>query len=458
MRPSQLSVCFSYDESSLYSDQIIKEKAEMPLLKLTNAIARIGLLIIVTLFEFSCQRKSLPPFHSVNSSGKLWVTGYLPGWRQSGESFPCLTKQDLQFLTHIIHFAVMPKPDGSLDTETLNVGTSSQKLAVRLAHEAGKPILLSIVGQYPDFQPVIAQPQTRRLLIENLVSVMASGGYDGIDLDMEPVCAPFGSFGYRGIDLGRYPQFQSEFPINQDYIALVQELRRALDKHQTPLLERPMLTAAVLWRDRHIFGKESVHKNLDQINLMTYDMCGPDDGWVTWFDSPLYNGGFLFPKYGLPAYSIEMFVDDCIYAGIPPKKLGIGICLDALVWRGGEGVAGTGGVTAPRQTWTLPPSHPHTGEQRYSYAQMMEKFYRPENYHWDDIAQAPYLSIDLPGSAGDMFISFNDERSVKAKIDFIKQKGLGGFIIWELGGDYCPSQPPDEQRPLKKAMQQAVQN
>ncbi len=420
-------------------------------------IAAICTGISSSFFCISCQRSEMQIYQHKNNSGTFWASGYLPGWRHTDQEIPFMKADDYQFLTHIIHFGGMPKPDGSIDVDQLNVVPASRKLVVDAAHAANKPVLFSVVDQYPVFNPVIADPETRRTFINNLISIMEESGYDGIDLDMEPVCAPFGSFGYQGVDLTQHPEYETEFPVNHAYLSLVKELRQELDKRTTPLLERPLLTAAMLWRDRHIFGRTEVHSSFDQINMMTYDMSDPHDGDVTWFDSPLCNGGFLFPKYNLPAYCIEMFVDDCLAAGIPAKKLGIGICMDALVWKGGEGVSVTDGVTGPRQTWTTAPSHPHQGAQRYSYAEMMHKFYRPENYHWDEVAQVPYLSIDLPGAAGDMFISFNDERAVKAKINFMKEKKLGGFIIWELAADYRPDQPQENQRPLRKSMQEALQ-
>jgi chitinase len=410
-------------------------------------------LIIGSFIFCSCQKQLS---QNINNSNKIWATGYLPGYRHTDNAIPFMTDDDYKFLTHIIHHGGIPKPDGSIDIERLGMETRKRKIAVELAHAAGKPILFCVVGEFQIFNPVITNLETRRDFINNLLLIMDSSGYDGIDLDMEPVCAPFGSFDYNGINLIKHPEYTTEFPVNYSYIALVKELRTELNKRKTPLLDRPLLTAAITWRDRHIFGDEAVHSCFDQINLMTYDMCGPQDGEVTWFDSPIYNGGFQFPKYNRPAYSIEMFVNDCIEVGIPAKKLGIGICLDALVWKGGEGVLATGGVTAPRQTWSKAPTHPHQGAQRYTYSEMMNNYYSTENYYWDEKSLSPYLSIDQPGSSGDMFISFNDERSIKEKIEYLKYRGLGGFIIWELSADYRPDQPEGEQRPLRKAMQVAL--
>ena len=46
---------------------------------------------------------------------------------------------------------------------------------------------------------------------------------------------------------------------------------------------------------------------------------------------------------------------------------------------------------------------------------------------WDDKAQAGY-SYD---AARKVMNTYDVPRAVKAKCDYIKQKGLGGLIIWE---------------------------
>jgi chitinase len=391
-----------------------------------------------------------------NSDKKYWATGYLPCWQYNEKSIPFMKEDDLKFLTHIINFGGNPKPDGSIDLSNLKADSLHRKLAVDLAHSHNKPILFSVVEQYNVFNQAIEDSIKRRKFINELISIMDSNGYDGIDLDMEPVTAPFSAFEYRGINLVKYPEFKVKYPINENYTALITELRYELDKRKTPLLMRPLLTAAITWRDCHYFGREEVHSKFDQINLMTYDMSNPESGDISWYDSPIYSGNVIFPKYNKPAYSIEMFVNDCIDSGIPAQKLGIGICFDALNWEGGEGVNQTEGVTGPGQTWSKAPSHPHLGSHRYSYTELIEKIYNPSNYHWDDIAKVPYLSFDLPGANEDKFISFNDERAIYAKINFMKEKGLGGFIIWELSADYLPNNSEGKQRPLMKAIHESL--
>lgn len=218
-------------------------------------IATIWTGILSSFFCSSCQRSEMQIFQHKNSSGKFWATGYLPGWRHTDQAIPFMTEADYRFLTHIIHFGGMPKPDGSIDVAQLNVGPACRKLAVQLAHAAGKPILFSVVEQYPAFNAVIENPQMRQTFIDNLIAIMEESDYDGIDLDMEPVCAPFGSFGYQGVDLTKHPEFKTEFPVNHAYISLVNELRQALDQRKTAPGERPLLTTAMLWRDPIFLGE-----------------------------------------------------------------------------------------------------------------------------------------------------------------------------------------------------------
>jgi chitinase len=100
----------------------------------------------------------------------------------------------------------------------------------------------------------------------------------------------------------------------------------------------------------------SVQSQFDQINLMTYDLSGPWEGWVTWFNAPVYNEALTFPSVpGEPLPSIDGAVANFLAAGIATNKLGIGIPFYGYIWQGGVGTS-TGGATQPYQSWTTAPS------------------------------------------------------------------------------------------------------
>jgi len=184
---------------------------------------------------------------------------------------------------------------------------------------------------------------------------------------------------------------------------------------------------------------------------MTYDMSGAWPGWVTWHNAPIYSGGYTFPSTGGPVPSAEGSVAAYVGAGVPAGKVGIGIDFYGYVWAGGDGTP-TGGATAPRQAYTTAP----TVTGNVSYADIVATYYQASLRHWDADAQAVYLSIDQTGSANDKFISYDDEQTAQAKVAYVRSRGIGGMIIWELSGGYRPSQPAGQRDPLLQALRQAA--
>jgi chitinase len=51
--------------------------------------------------------------------------------------------------------------------------------------------------------------------------------------------------------------------------------------------------------------------------------------------------------------------------------------------------------------------------------------------YWDDVAKSPYLF----NAEKKIFISYDDERSIKEKCDYIKKYNLRGAMFWEYEDD-----------------------
>ena len=77
--------------------------------------------------------------------------------------------------------------------------------------------------------------------------------------------------------------------------------------------------------------------------------------------------------------------------------------------------------------------------------------------HWDPIAQMAWFGHDAQDATQDFFCNFNDERAIQAKIAYAKQQGLGGIMIWELGLDQLDKLPATQRRPLRQAINQALE-
>ena len=51
--------------------------------------------------------------------------------------------------------------------------------------------------------------------------------------------------------------------------------------------------------------------------------------------------------------------------------------------------------------------------------------------YWDAQSKVPYLW----DSQNKVWISYDDAESMRAKAQYIKSLGLGGFMLWELSSD-----------------------
>jgi chitinase len=355
----------------------------------------------------------------------VWATAYYAGWMQGWSNNGHLRAGDIDYsaVTHIIHFALVPRPDGTFDWNANSITETNSAALVARARTAGKKVLIAVGGWGSDVAFRRAtDAHNRRAFVSNLVRFVDTRGYDGVDLDWEVLEASDAS----------------------QYIAFVVALRSALNELKPPRL----LTAAVSWQP-DVFGK--VHQYFDQINVMTYDMAGAWSDWVTWHNAPVYDGGATFPTTGKPLPSAHGQINSFIAAGVPPDKLGIGIDFYGYVWSGGAGTS-TGGSVEPRQKWTLPPSV----QSNVPYFTIMRDYYRPEFYQWDTSAHAAYLRIDNPGAVADKFVTYDNEASIRKKFEYARSSKLGGVFIWELGAGYRPELGARRRDPLLQAVKTAL--
>ncbi|MDB6026645.1 MAG: hypothetical protein JWM68_2868 [Verrucomicrobiales bacterium] len=348
---------------------------------------------------------------------ELWSTAYYPGYRQS--AMPA-SKVDFTALTHVIHFALLPNTDGTLDSSANSVTLANSSDLVAKAHSAGKKVLICVGGAGSSFVTATSGTNMTKFTT-NLVNFMVARGYDGIDIDWEPI---------DSADTNQFAIF-------------INGLRTRLNT----ITPRPLLCAAVAWQPSLI---ASLQNQFDQINIMTYDMSGTWSGWVSWYNAPLYDGGYRFPSTGGLVPSTQSMVNTFTNAGVSPQKLGIGLAFYGKIWSGGV-VNTTNGITGPRQSWSTAPTLTTA-----SFDSIMTTYYQSNLYHWDTNAQSAYLGLDNAGSSNDKFISYDDEHACQAKVSFARNRRLGGIMIWELGEGYRASQPVGQRDPLLQAVKQAL--
>ena len=362
---------------------------------------------------------------AMRAQSSPWATAYYAGWQQGYNNSGYMPAQSVDYsaVTHIVHFALVPKSDGTLDDASNSVSAYNANQLVTLAHAAGKKVIICVGGWATESSFLGATNSTNvSTFVSNLVNLMQSRGYDGIDIDWEPLSSSSSS----------------------QFGAFITKLRTALDA----ISPRPLLTTADGGSPSII---APVSSKFDQINIMSYDLSGAWGGWVTWHNSPIYDGGFKFPSTGGAVPSADGLVNSCVSAGIPASKLGIGIDFYGYVWSGGAGTP-NGGATDPRQSWTTAP----TVQSNVPYSTIMDTYYQSQYYKFDNAAGVSYLSIDNSGSTNDKFISYDDEATVASKYNYVKTKGIGGAIIWELGGGYRANMPSGQRDLLLQAVKKAL--
>jgi chitinase len=336
-----------------------------------------------------------------------WVSAYYAAWMQT---YLPPSAIDFAAVTHIMHFSLSPSGTGVSGTGN-GITASTARAITAAAHAAGKEVIVTIGGVGDDGAFVNSTNATNRAaFIASLVNFAVTNNYDGIDIDWEPIT-----------NASQYKLF-------------IAELRTAMDAAKSGMV----LTTAILGGSRECATVAAVQTSLDQINIMTYDMSGAWEGWVTWHNSPIYDGGYRFASTGALIPSANGEINTAIAAGITKEKLGIGTDFYGYVWTG---------VSLPRQAWTSTPSV----TDNVPYYQLMNT-YGTSPVLWDSLAAAAYISIT---SGTQKFVSLDNEQTMSAKAQYIRDKGIGGLIIWELGGGYRSSQPAGQRDKLLQAVKLA---
>ncbi|NOK00462.1 MULTISPECIES: glycosyl hydrolase family 18 protein [Myxococcus] len=322
-------------------------------------------------------------------SGK-WVSGYYTGW--NSDLYPP-EKVDFSALTHILVGRVTPNPDGTVNTQFDNSnGPAIARTLSTRAHAAGRKAIIMVGGAGEhDGWVGAASNANRARFVQNLLNAVDTFGYDGLDLNWEPV-------------------EQVDKPA---LLALIQALRAA----------RPqmLLTMPIGWVNSN-FPEDAdpwftnLVPHLDQMNVMTYEMTGPWGGWLSWYTSALMGESGNHPT------SVSASLSAWANAGIPKSKLGMGIPFYGMAWRN---------ITGPYQPYTDWSDYVGS-DNSFTYSKILQ-LSATGVYHWDEAAKASYVTFDVPVEDGTVrWISYDSPQTIAAKGAFAHDNEYGGTIIWTI--------------------------
>lgn len=342
----------------------------------------------------------------------FWVIGYYATYlfhRYRPE------KVRYDVLTHVAVTRVYPAGDGALIADFGRDGEAGEALAgevVRRAHEAGTRALLVVGGGGArEALAGAATDEARPAFVAALVEFARARGFDGLDLDWEPL---------RKGDV-------------EALATLAADLRAAWPEADLTAAA-PHLAAG---RDEADAAWERAAGPLDRVNLMTYGMAATERGGRSWHSAALY--GAASEGY----VSIDRSVRGYLAAGVPARRLGIGI--------GFFGVCYTPPVDGPRQE--LRRAAVAAADCSMSYADIVRRYFDPAARRWDAEARVPYLALPGPtGPHGCGFVSYEDAASIAERAAYAAERGLGGAIVWAINEGYLRWAPEGERDPLMEAL------
>lgn len=280
------------------------------------------------------------------------------------------------------------------------------------AHRYGVRFTVSVGGwaHSEHFSSVAADPLKRARFAAACARAVELYHLDGIDIDWEYPADPA----------------RNGSPADRDnFTALLREVRRALDDLSVRLHRSLLLTIACGAAPKHLaaINWPQVYPLVNAINLMTYSFYGQWDA-VSNHNAP------LFPSANATqaGYSCAEAVQALLDYGVPPTKINLGLAFY------GRSYLTEGPSALHVRTLGRPDSErfPRRGNTPPYYEIARYLTNSAYAYYWDDTAQVPYLISNAYAS----FISFDDERSIALKAQYICLRKLGGAVIWDIIGEY----------------------
>lgn len=323
-----------------------------------------------------------PLDHSQKSS--FIILGFAPYWN--------LKKLDLHALnsiTHFAYFALHLDVNGNIQTHVNRRELEPGYLNyTRLLQEnpADKPLILTFMPENQDaLAAILTSPAAGAAAVTAITDKVKEISASGVNVDFEP--------------LGDIPP-----ALRDGYTQFVRTLRQTLGSVELSVSIYP--SAATRPR---IWDLANLAPYTDYFVVMTYDYTMPSADRVG-PNSPLRGAGQLFE------HDIVKNIAE-ISRLVAPSKLLLGIPFYGYEWDT---------VTADKYS---------TVEGRGSVAslarinQMIED--KTLELVWDRNTLTPYGISSVSGQTSQIY--FENNTSIKLKLDFVKSAGLGGIAIWALG-------------------------
>ena len=419
----------------------------------------------------------------------LGANGYFVEWGGYGRKFAVADFNAAQYSKMLFSFLRL-KPDGSLmimdEWATLQASTGMDGLYNYQQPEKERGIMLALTllkARHPhiktafsvggwtlsgQFSQVTANPATRAAFVQNLLAFANQYGFDAIDIDWEyPVVGGNREAYMAGVN---YVEVNNGSTADkQNYVLFLQELRQAVNAEAAvnprTKTNKKEISIAVGLNPNVIDALDyaSILPLVDTVNLMAYDFNG---GWstVASHNAPFYNtyDGILNimlnaagqkgkrKKSGNTQAAREAILNSPT-AQQHLNKLVVGVPYYGRSWTtaaakptttdfvpyftGGEANLGSfeNGVWDTSDILYLRDGQKQKSSLKGRSIQPGLANATWQGEAWDQYACANLAWINAGGVT--QLVSYNDEDSLQHIAKFVREKNLGGTMVWESDGD-----------------------
>jgi chitinase len=367
-------------------------------------------ILILTLFSCESRKKEVDP----SEVKEYKVIGYIAGWKGVDTK-----KIEADKLTHI-NYAFANVIDGIVIEGEGRAAQDKDNLAKLRSLKSKNPdlkILISIGGWTwsKGFSDAVLTEESRKKFTDSAIDFLKRHQLDGLDFDWEYPGYPGDDNVYRKED-------------RENFVLMLKSVREALDSlgqlNHTHYLSTIATGGFKEYVDVNDLGE--AQKYLDFINIMTYDFTGvfkPMTGHHTNLSTTEIGGR-----------SAENAVLDHVAAGVPIEKLVMGVAFYGKGWKS----------VNPQNLGLFQPA---VGWRNFPYKEI-EVFMKDGNYqkYWDSLSNASFLWNENDS----IFITYESPESIYKKMQYIKEKGMGGVMFWEYHED-------SDSRVLLNAIHEAAQ-
>lgn len=341
-----------------------------------------GLPLFFQCFFFYTSAQQIQPYK---------IIAYATGPAETIKQYP------VNKLTHIIYSFLKIQND-TLTFHNEEQRNSLQQLVKLKKDRPGLKIMVSVGGWSgcSFCSELFAAAAQRQNFARTTVALFKQYDIDGLDLDWE----------YPAIE--GYPGHKYDAGDKNNFTELIKALRQEMGNDY-------LLTFAaggfVKYLEQSV-DWDAVMPLVDFVNLMTYDLVG---GYATVTGHHTLLQDYM-PNQESTSKCVNWLLDKKVSAG----KLIIGAAMYARVWENVPDI--NHGLYQPGKF-----------KRGVAFSDFANYFSDTSGYtyYWDKKAKAPYQY----NQTQQLFATFDDRRSIKAKTKFIRKKKLGGIMFWELAQD-----------------------